>query len=103
MDERDFSWIISEYAKPITSYQQFNKLAGFNLEQVKKEITSKNGENYLDSLYDSDGYEDRGNQFAAMVFQLVDEYYDRNDFGNLDKYGISRDGRVILVDYGTLT
>jgi hypothetical protein len=100
--DRHYFWLTSELTRPLRTTVQFEKLAGLR-EKGQLDIdeftfaASRGMFEFIESKYD----EVRVMNFARSIHALVRKYgLLAGDLGKVDSWGVTPDGRLVLIDYG---
>ena len=109
----EYKWIIADLVRPLNwlrkpkeakdfenktgvSNQEFSKLLSYS---SNKQFSDRSyGDNPQDNKNPWDNYPN--NKFLIGLHKLIDSGVSAPDLGRIEQYGITPDGRVVILDYG---
>lgn len=107
----DFTWIVSEIARPLTSEKEFYNLAGFPLKILRMFLIEGSEDNFNIDLYAKRFPKSikidlarikKWEGFSDLLKTMKDplEGLHPGDFGVVDHWGKTAEGRIVLLDSG---
>jgi hypothetical protein len=98
-----FQWLVSEIVRPITDYNEFQKLTGLDFEQDVADLF------YVTKFPDRLGGREEfakhprrihNKFFQSILYLMEDTGLLNGDLRTIEHWGKTADGRVVLLDYG---
>jgi len=101
----NYDWIVMERAKLLASDTAFKQQTGLDVGKLRAVLTYWYAENMQSARhrqFEPPGYEQMlQNPFVKMLIQIMKECdMLPGDFAKVSSWGITKDGRLVLIDYG---
>ena len=93
-------WLVSEIVRPMKG-GEFEKQTGISFKNFMDGVAYREGKSYQNRMGDWVGDDYRENEFVVAAYELMQfEETQRADLFNEEHWGVTGDGRIVVLDYG---
>lgn len=109
----EYKWIIADLVRPLswlnkpTEEKDFESKTGVSRQEFSNLLRYSSSDQFPGTSYTANNKDDKNpwdnhpnNKFLVGLRKLIDSGVSAPDLGRLEQYGITPDGRVVILDYG---